>query len=77
MHASLFMRCAFPVAAVIAGEVDFIWKTSIISKPDQSDNYHFLELMAHAFFQLKGIAVKKRQKGRKKQKKNEIWKKES
>lgn len=37
------MRCAFPAAAVIASEADFIRMTAAISEPDQSDNYHFFE----------------------------------
>ncbi len=46
------MRCAFPNAAVIAGEADFLWMTATISEPDQFDNYHFLKMTAYAFFQL-------------------------
>ena len=60
----LFMRCTFPIAAVIAGELDFIWMTATVSEPDQSYNYHSLKLMACAFFQLHQIV-----------KKNKIWKK--
>jgi len=48
------MRCAFPISAVIAGEMDFIWMTVTTSEPDQPINYHFFKLMAFALFQVKG-----------------------
>lgn len=54
LHASLFMRCAFPISVVIAGQMDFIWMTATISEPDQLINYHFFKPMACAFFEVKG-----------------------
>lgn len=59
------MRCAFSTAAVIAGDSAFIRMTAAISEPDQSDNYHFLKVMAYAFFQLKTTKYSN---------KNKIWK---
>lgn len=71
---ALFMRCAFPIAAVIAGELDFIWMTATVSEPDQSYNYHSLKLMACAFFQLHQIVKKEQnmEENHKKQKNHEL-----